>query len=166
MYPIYIEFIKILLSKKIILDEKNYDGETILDYAVKNKKDKVIQLFVDNGIDMSHYFPNPLISLITAPDLSKHKKTILTMINTGTNLDIKSNTNETLLELSTRDVELFDLLIKKGINVNEPFRDGKSPIENIMRWIPISPMKIRMVGLLINAGAKVDSSLLTNELIK
>lgn len=157
-------FIKVLVENKINLNDKVLN-ETLLEYILTSYRLndislELIDLFIKNGININENFVNgrsALENLLDSYDFNEQKKQIATLlINSGAILNI--NILETAFK--TENTEIIELLIKKGININENFRNGKSPLENLLVSYGFNEQRKKSAIFLINSGAILNAHIL------
>jgi len=156
-------FIKVLVEGKINLNDKK-NNETLLEYIIIYYYDVIpldlIELFIEKGIDINENFRNgksALENLLDTYYFNEQKKQLaILLINSGSNL------NDDLLEIGfkTENIEIIELLIKKGININENFKNGKSALENLLDTYSLNEQKKQLAILLINSGAVLNAYIL------
>jgi len=97
-------FIKILLKADVDINKIDCDGNSALHYASTGK---IIKVLIDNGADYTLPFLNPLINLRY--------------------IQPKRFGSFSYKEFKP-DKEIIDYLIGRGISVNKPDKDGRTPI--------------------------------------
>jgi ankyrin repeat protein len=174
------------MLKKLVnrnnVNEKNEDGETILNYSIImgnlkivkyllsinaefNNKAKISYNFVvKNGkiISFVKVFENngetgdtPLIIAIK----SEKEKIIKLLLNKGAEINLKNNHSNIPLNVAieTNNMNIILFLLKKGANVNPEYKSWNTPL-----ILAIKNENFDVVKLLVENGADVNSKNLNN----
>lgn len=162
----YFQAIKLLVESGANLAVKYYNM-TLLESS-KNNKD-LIELFIKSGINVNEKYSNdeyPLIELLSASYSEDTKEILCLLINSGANVNIKSSGGFTLLELIIKHkyIDILKTLMDKGMDVNEPFVNGKYPLVNLLNRWSYDDFNKQAATLLINSGANI--TLPDNNLLK
>ena len=168
---IYLEFIKTLLINGVNLSEKNSYGKNLLEILIKDRYDiDLIKLFIDYGIDLNELFSdgvNPLVFIANNYNYDEYMKTlILLMINSGANIFGEGISNNILLEsaIQKEHLELIELLIQKGVNLDDEINHGQKPIVNLLQSWNFNEFRKKIAMLIINSGASINIKILKNAL--
>jgi ankyrin repeat protein len=159
--------IQLLINSGANLSSK-YGGKTLLETAIYNNK--LLEIFLKAGIDVNEKFEGgyyPLIKLAMHWSGEGTIQIMRLLINSGAKLNIKSDDlGYSLLELivANKNINALQMLIEKGIDINEPFHNGEYPIVNLLNNLSHDKFYKEAVILLINSG--VNMILPDNNLLK
>jgi ankyrin repeat protein len=155
--------IPLLLGKKIGMEEKDNDGKTIPELLCSIKDQKLLNYFstpIGNASTSFELLYNKILS-VKNNEKNKHFYTVrygsLTEINDIfkdplllDNVNIKDDHGNCLLMYGIlRDVNVLNILLKEGCEVNNPNKDNITPI-----MFAIYRGKTSEVEILLNNGAK------------
>ena len=140
-----LELVKYIVNHSADLTTK-CEGATPLDAAIlANASDEIIIFLLENGVDM-----NNSSSLKTAIANGKNHAAKL-LIDKGMSLKISDGETPLNTAVFMNNIELVNLLIEKGADINEPNSNGCMPLHIAARHNCVEIAK-----LLINKGAKKD----------
>ncbi|KAL7306090.1 hypothetical protein TKK_0001543 [Trichogramma kaykai] len=139
---------------------QSLDGCTTLHTAIEFSGIELVELLLENGLnpDVKDSFGrtplhrvydcgcSPIYSLLSGPH--KHKKEVLKELAQN-NADLKdlNSQNQTALHL-TFDVEIIEIILKYGVDINSKDKLGISPLQNA-----VTCMKRDAVNILLKHGA-------------
>ncbi|OXU20262.1 hypothetical protein TSAR_004779 [Trichomalopsis sarcophagae] len=186
------DIVRLLISRKADVHAINNEGNTPIICAIENNDEHIVKTFLTEGVEAVRSFPLLLHTVIqTKRDKSRR---LLELILQQSAADVDQRDEElegsTALHLVCReamkcDVELADLLLRKGANVNAATnqgttalhmaasrKDGESMLRTLLRFDPQldlrdhcgnTPLHLacsnactKIVGVLLDAGASVN----------
>lgn len=186
------DIVRLLISKKADVQATNSDGLAPINYAIENNDEHIVKTFLTEGVDAGRSFPLLLHTVIqTKKDKSRR---LLELILQQSAADVDQRDDElegsTALHLICRevmkcDVELADLLLRKGANVNAAThqgttalhmaasrKDGEPMLRTLLRFDPEldprdhcdnTPLHLacsnactKIVGVLLDTGASIN----------
>ena len=137
--------LKLFLDKGFDINYRN-----TLDSVVWNQNLELFNFLILNGatIDVKKILSTLFLFIKDRPIYVEFIKVIF---NKLTDVNIKNDYDQTLLELSINHIELVKLLIEKGIDLNDKFSNNYTPLKSML-----IDEKIEIVKLLIEKGIDVN----------
>jgi len=155
--------VKALLKSKVDLNQqiKQYPGGTVLHFAVREYRTEIVQALLGAGAD-----PNALDDQRQTPlMIASYAPIFQALIKAGAKTDVKDKDGWTPLMHAladtyfgeNRDLSPISTLIESGVDTNVKDEQGRTPL--IVALENPSTGVREMVGLLLNAGSKVDGEI-------
>lgn len=165
IYKDYVTPMDYKILQLLIDNGENINRINILKEALRKKDIQFFNFLIEKGADINKpYYMNEnllfyLFLFLNAEPI--YSEFIKILVEKGINLNVRSGySNKTILEISIDYLDLFKLLVINGIDVNENFSNGKSPLENILIFSghidSIDERTKQKLILLINAGAVLN----------
>lgn len=157
------KIVKLLLDKAPkIINEKDYDGDTILSNVCGNSQiqKKIVELLLDKGAKLEEknkYGSTPLITSI----YNNNKKITELLLDKGANIDATDKYGNTLLlyycSVSSRtiiNIEKVEFLLDKGANIEARDKYGNTPL--LLACNNTKKNSEKLVKLLSEKGANME----------
>lgn len=140
------EYLRGALDAGVSVNESNPKRYTPLHHAARNNHKEIVELLIRRGADINalDWQAN------TAIHVSKDENIVLSLLQAGGDIDLKSVPGHTplMLRASQGDLNVCRLLIDAGAKINEQSSDGNTPLLHACLY-----EKNDAVSLLLDAGA-------------
>jgi len=158
------ERLRQLVAAGVLVDTKNYRGSSLLTMAVKNSRFEVFTFLVKSGADVFLEDEHGQNLLMLAA-LYGHESVVLYLADRGLDLHARNRSGKNALLLANygmyqsepeehgRYLQLIEMLIKKGAEVNSLDDDGKAAIT-----YAVASGNVAVVKLLLTHGANPRST--------
>ena len=147
-----------LLDAGTPVDTRNDSEETALLVATGCQRSDVVKLLIERGADITsrdHRGLTPLAKCLDDYDTDERTlEMVRTLIELGADVnDSLGHAGGLAHENLTKSIEIFDLLVERGLDVNLPDEDG-----NLLLSDTIYHDKPELTKRLLDAGARVDAA--------
>lgn len=127
------EYVSFFISKGIDINFINEYGSTPLSFAAQHGNVKVGKLLLTNGAKINYNVSFEVLPLVIALN-SKQSDFAKWLIENGANIHVKNKNEETILMraieyLDDERVDVINLLLKKGADINAVTKDGDTAME-------------------------------------
>ena len=161
--PFYYRALEILIEAGANLNVKKSDTSLLEAVLGKPNKKVLLELLIKSGIDLNQKLYDgdyPIINLVDYNYRGKNDELIKIFISHDAELNIKSKSGKPLLEfvIKGENIDILNMIVSKGINIDEPFANGDIPIAYLLSEWSYNDTKKQMAQLLINSGANINSS--------
>lgn len=135
------------------ITKKFIDPNTLLHKAILEKNSIVLEFLLKHGVDVDYPDENGM-SPLTVAILSQQSTIVKLLLEKGANpMPQKKWNGMSLLEISmtAKDVDSVQYLIEHGVDVNNCFKNGKSPVEFWGKDSLRGPKEFQIINLLIDS---------------
>ncbi|CAL1536456.1 unnamed protein product [Lymnaea stagnalis] len=145
--------VKALIKSGIDINQK-YNGESPLLVAARHGQTGVALFLMENGANLNEVDRGGENALMIA-ERNGHAHTVETLVERGYDMDAKNRSGDTSLMLAVRkwDVDLMNMMINFGANVNEK---QNNTIEDTVLILAARDAPIAVVEKLVDMGANLN----------